>query len=184
MKVTFITGNQAKADFLSKHVGYPIKHRKIDLDEIQSLDLTEVAEFKARQAFKAAKSPVLVEDVAMVFEALGKLPGPFIKWFEVSLGLEKICRLLDGKSRAATAKVCFVYFDGAEPTFFNGSLNGQIAQTPKGENGFGFDPIFIPSGHSKTLAEMTDAGLETNSLRTTTVYPEIRRFLGELDKAK
>ncbi len=48
---TFVTGNQNKVDYLSKYFGAPIKHIKIDLDEIQSLDLRKVAEHKARQAY-------------------------------------------------------------------------------------------------------------------------------------
>jgi len=182
MNITFITGNQGKADFLAKHVDYPIAHRKIDLDEVQSLDLREIAEHKARQAYKAVGSPVLVEDVSLVFEALGELPGPFIKWFEISLGAEGICRLLDGKSRKAVASVCFVYFDGQIPQFFQGEMQGEIAKKPAGENGFGFDPIFIRDGQTRTLAQMSDEELGQYSLRTTTVYPQLRKFLIEVDK--
>src|SRR4051812_14530565 len=112
MNVTFITGNQGKADFLAQHVDYPIRHQKVDLDEIQSLDLNEIAKHKAEQAFQIVKSPVLVEDVSLVFNALDSLPGPFIKWFEIVLGLEKLCNLLDGKDRSANAKVCMVFYDG------------------------------------------------------------------------
>ena len=88
--VTFITGNQAKADFLAKHLGYPIKHKKLDLDEIQSLNLKEIAEHKARQAYGEIKSPVLIEDAGLFIKALGGLPGPFIKWFEIAIGLEPL----------------------------------------------------------------------------------------------
>jgi non-canonical purine NTP pyrophosphatase (RdgB/HAM1 family) len=183
MKVTFITGNQGKANFLAKHIDHPIDHRKVDLDEIQSLDLHEIAEHKAKQAYEMVGSAVLVEDVAMVFEGMGKLPGPFIKWFEVELGLSGICRLVDSfDSRKATAKVCFVYFNGQKVTFFDGQLNGSISDKPSGSGGFGFDPIFIPEGSSKTLAQMNETELERNSLRTTTVYPQIQEFLSGIDK--
>jgi non-canonical purine NTP pyrophosphatase (RdgB/HAM1 family) len=182
--VTFITGNQGKADFLAKHIDHPIAHQKIDLDEIQSLDINEIAEHKAQQAYKIVQSPVLVEDVSLTFESLGNLPGPFIKWFEIELGLERICGLVDGlKSRRAVASVCFVYFDGTKLKFFNGKVPGSIAYTPKGSGGFGFDPIFIPYNSEKTLAEMDERELEEKSLRTSTVYPEIKKFLAELDPA-
>lgn len=183
MNLTFITGNQGKADFLAKHVNFPIKHQKIDIDEIQSIELREIAVNKAEQAYEIVKSPVLVEDVALIFEALGKLPGPFIKWFELELGAEGICELVDGlASRRAIARVCFVYFDGREKKIFEGELKGEIAEAPRGNNGFGFDPILIPAGLVKTLAEMNDDELERHSLRTTTVYPQIREFLATLDK--
>jgi hypothetical protein len=43
MKVTFITGNQKKADYLASYLGFAVDHRKLDLDEIQSLDLRKIA---------------------------------------------------------------------------------------------------------------------------------------------
>lgn len=180
--VTFITGNQGKADFLAAHIGKHIEHKKLELDEIQSLDLIEITEHKARQAYNIIKAPVLVEDAGLVFNELNALPGPFIKWYEKALGLEKICRVVDGlKTRGSKISVCFIYYDGNKIEPFIGSLEGSISYQPRGTNGFGFDPIFIPAGHKKTLAEMSDEELEKHSLRTTTVYPQIKEFLKELD---
>ncbi len=51
-KLTFITGNQNKADYLSRYLGFPVEHIKIDLDEIQSLNLNEIVEHKVRQAYE------------------------------------------------------------------------------------------------------------------------------------
>ena len=51
-KIIFITGNQKKADYLIKYLGFPIEHMKLELDEIQSLDLREVVEHKVRQAYE------------------------------------------------------------------------------------------------------------------------------------
>ena len=183
MSVTFITGNQSKADFLAKYLDFPVEHRKIDLDEIQSLELSQIAEHKARQAYDAIGSPVLVEDVGLVFEGLGNLPGPFIKWFEIELGLQKICKLVDSlPTQRATAKICYVYFDGRKIEIFNGEISGVIPEQPRGERGFGFDSIFIPNGSSKTLAEMDEIEISKYSLRTTTVYPQLKNFLASLDK--
>ena len=72
--ITFITSNQHKADYLSRMLGLPLKHRAVDLTEIQSTSLEEVVEHKVRQAYAIAKCPVLVEDVALEFTALGGLP--------------------------------------------------------------------------------------------------------------
>ena len=102
--VTFITGNQNKADYLSKYLGYPVDHKKVDIDEIQSLDLNEIVSHKLTQAYEIVKSPVIVEDVSLEFEALGKLPGTFIKFYVDEVPFETICRTLDGLSRNATAK--------------------------------------------------------------------------------
>jgi hypothetical protein len=49
--IVFITGNQKKADYLAKYLGFPIEHIKVDLDELQSLDLREIVEHKVKQAY-------------------------------------------------------------------------------------------------------------------------------------
>lgn len=154
-KVTFITGNQKKADYLAQYLGYPVEHIKIDLDEIQSLDLKEIIKHKVRQAYEKVQGPVIVEDVSLEFSALGRLPGTLIRWFIDEIGLEKICSLLDGKDRSATARCVFGYFDGKEEHYFEGSLEGTIPEKPSGNGGYGWDPIFIPEGYSVTRAELS-----------------------------
>ena len=112
--ITFITGNQHKADTLARVLGLPLRHQAVDLTEIQSTSLEEIVEHKVRQAYMVAKCPVLVEDVALGFTALGGLPGPFIKFFvEAPNGLEKLCRMLDGfDDRSAVVACVFGYYDG------------------------------------------------------------------------
>jgi len=175
--VTFITGNQDKADFLARSLGVKLTHKKIELDELQSFSLREITEHKARQAYAAIKGPVLVEDVALTCHALGRLPGTFIKWFLHELSLQQICDLLPDDNRVATAAVCYCLFDGSTLKFFDGEVSGMITTAPRGDNGFGFDPIFIPTGQSQTYGEMSDAGIRRYSLRTSTVYPEIAAYL-------
>ena len=72
--ITFITGNQKKADYLAKYLGLEVLHEKVDLDELQSLDLREIVEHKVRQAYEKVGKPVIVEDVSLTFTALGRLP--------------------------------------------------------------------------------------------------------------
>jgi inosine triphosphate pyrophosphatase len=183
-KVTFITGNQGKADFLAKFLDYPVAHFKLELEEIQALDLDEVVEHKVLQAYQAVEAPVIVEDVGLSFKVLGgRLPGAFTKWFLDEIGPEGLCRMLDGyKSREAVGQICYGYYDGKHLHFFEGEIDGTIAESPKGKGGFGWDPIFIPRGSSKTLAEMDEKETERYSLRTTTVYPALKKFLQNLDK--
>lgn len=164
--ITFITGNAGKAKYLSDYFHLPIEHKKLDLPEIQTLSLREVVEDKARRAYAEVGAPVLVEDVSLVFPAIGKLPGPLIKWFLESLGNDGLCRLLDGFiDRSALAEVEFGFCDGEEVHIFRGQMKGEIAKTPKGDIGFGWDPIFIPEGYSKTWAEMSDDEKHATSMR-------------------
>lgn len=153
----FVTGNQHKADHLSRLLGLPLEHIKLDLDEIQSADLEEVASHKAKQAYELVKRPVFVEDVALGFEALGGLPGPFIKFFLAEdNGMENLCRMLDGfSSRRARGECVFAYYDGERLELFRGGIDGTVSQHAQGKDGFGWDPIFCPDGYSgRTRAEL------------------------------
>lgn len=165
-KLTFITGNAAKAKYLADYFHLPVESTKLDLVEIQSLDLGQVVEDKARRAYEIVKSPVLVEDVSLAFNGLKGLPGPLIKWFLEALGNEGLCRLLDGyDNRIARAEVQFALCDENGVHTFSGAIDGCIAEGPRGEMGFGWDPIFIPNGYDKTWAEMTDDEKHTTSMR-------------------
>lgn len=154
--ITFITGNQGKADYLSKFLGYPIEHKKLDLEEIQTMDLREIVKHKARQAYNSVKTPIVVEDVSLEFEALGGLPGPFIRFFVEKVPFELICSMLEDQSRRAVARCVMAYYDGDNLKLFEGSLGGEIAVNPAGEGGYGWDKIFIPEGYDVTRAELSE----------------------------
>lgn len=168
----FISGNQNKINYLSKSLGMTLEHQKIDLDEIQSADPRVVIEHKVRQAYSLIQQPVLVEDTSLGFNALNGLPGPFVKFFvDVEDGLENMCRMLDGfNDRSAYGSVLYGYFDGRDLHFFEGRLNGTIAEHPRGDGGYGWDRIFIPDGYNNlTRAELSaHDDIETyNKLRDT-----------------
>lgn len=176
MTVTLITGNQGKADQLAKWLGKPIDHLKVDLDEIQSLDLQAVVEHKARQAYEKVKKPVLVEDVELRCAALHDLPGPLVKWFlagDVSL----LCRILNSfADRTAIARVMYAYCDGEDVKYFEGSTEGSIADFAKGDGGFGWDAIFVPHGYHQTRAEQNEEDYETTSPRAKAIVG-LKEFL-------
>ncbi len=166
MELTFITGNAAKAEQLGRHLEHPVAHKKLDLPEIQSLDLHEIVEHKVKEAYKQVGGIVLVEDTSLTFSALGQLPGPLIKWFLTSLGNEGLCKILDSyDDRSAVAEVCFGLYDGTELKMFDGSAKGTVPTLPKGEKGFGWDPAFIPEGYEKTWGEMDAEEQQETSMR-------------------
>ena len=175
--LTFVTGNPSKAEQLGLHLHMEVMHKKLDLDEIQSVSLEEIVKHKVMEAYKHIQGPVLVEDTSLVFEALGRLPGPLIKWFLQELDNEGLCNLLSGfESRKAIAEVLFGYYDGIIFKTFKGEIKGSIAETPRGERGFGWDPIFIPEGQEKTWGEMTmDEQIATSMRRQ--ALQKLARFL-------
>ena len=176
--LTFITGNQNKADFLATHLSVPVAHHKLDLDEIQSLDPHELVEHKVRQAYGILKKPVLVEDASLVFTAMGGLPGPFIKWFIQELGCDGLVQLAHSlPTQTAVGHVVYGYYDGTGVVrFFEGTMHGRIAAEPRGDNGFGYDPLFINDGYTQTRAEMNADDYAASSYRTPAIA-QLRTFL-------
>ncbi len=179
----FITGNQNKADYLSRQLGVQLDYQKVDLDEIQEADPKKLLEHKLRQAYESVGQPVLVEDVSLAFDALNGLPGPYIKWFIDGAGAEACCRMLDGfDSRGAEAICTFGYYDGSEFKYFQNRAKGVISDHPRGENGFGWDLIFINDGYDITRAEMDQAVNEQTYASIMKPFTEVREFLNELLK--
>jgi non-canonical purine NTP pyrophosphatase (RdgB/HAM1 family) len=155
MTIKFATGNKNKLQEARFILGVEIEQVTLELDEIQAVDVAEVISHKSKEAFQLAGEPVLVEDTALEFKALNGLPGALIKWFLEGIGNEGLVKIVDSfGERAATARTCVGLFDGTKLHVTEGSVSGRIAKTPKGENGFGWDKIFIPDGYTTTFAEM------------------------------
>jgi len=164
--LTFITGSTDKAEQLSGYLGFPVKHKKIDLVEIQSLDLEKVIEYKLKEAYALVKSPVIVDDVSLVINGMGRLPGPLIKFFLKEVKNEGLCKINSlYADKAAKGEVGIGYYDGREVKFFMGEIEGRIADEPKGEYGFGWDAIFIPNGYEITRGEMDKDDYDATSPR-------------------
>lgn len=181
--LVFITGNAHKAEYLAKWLGIDVPHQKASVDELQSLDLREIVEHKARGAFALVGRPVLVEDVSLTFHALGKLPGPLIKWFLEELtpaGLPKILQAYTDKT--ATASIMYGLYDGKEFHTFEAHVPGTIAPEPRTSDAAGWNTatswnsVFIPDGHSKTYGEMSDEELKPISHRAKAIA-KLRAFL-------
>lgn len=176
----FITGNENKAKFLARLLGIEIDYRKLSLDEIQSTEPKEIVEHKVRQAYEQLKRPVLVEDTCMGLDALGGLPGPFIKFFiEQEDGAERICRMADGlKSRRATVTVTFAYFDGEKLEFFQNQVYGEIPMKPgKAISGFGWDTVYIPDGYGGTIRSELDKETYDKEYSQAKPIGAVREFL-------
>jgi len=98
-EILFITGNNNKAEEVRAITGLNIVARKLDIPEIQSLDVEDVAKAKALSAFQATGLPVVVDDTGMSIEALNGLPGALVVWFLDVLKPDGIIRLLSNLYR-------------------------------------------------------------------------------------
>jgi non-canonical purine NTP pyrophosphatase (RdgB/HAM1 family) len=181
MNVTYVTGNPRKAEYFSRFIGHDVPHRDTNMHEIQSLSLGEVVSEKAKAAFAEIGSPVIVEDTSLTIHKMGRLPGTYIRWFLEELSMEAICRLADvDPERRATAAATFAYYDGKKLVLFEGGQKGRIADHPKRDDGFGWNPIFIPDGEELTLAEMSHEVFEKNYLEIKN-FKAVKEFLDNLE---
>ena len=162
MDILLATGNEHKIREFQQLLDRPVQPIKVELAEIQAVEV----------------KAVIVEDTGLAFAAWNGLPGALIRWFLDRVGNEGLCQMLQSyEQTAATAETCIGYFDGNECHIFRGVVTGQIVRTPRGSGGFGWDPIFVPDGWEKTFAEMTE---EKNliSMRKLAVA-QLKAFLGE-----
>lgn len=161
-----VTGNKGKAAEIGAITGLNVEAIPLDIQEIQSLDVEEVARHKALAAYNEVKKPVVIDDTGMIIEALNGLPGALVAWFLDSLGPEGILRLVgDATDRRASVSTCIGYADENGVKTFVGTIHGQLTSEVRGTNGFGYDPIFIPDGEDRTYAEMTSEEKNAHSMR-------------------
>jgi XTP/dITP diphosphohydrolase len=176
--ITLITGNLNKVEELSRLLGVKLDRENIDLSEVQTTSVTEVAKVKAEAAYKIVKKPVLVDDTGLTIRAWGELPGALIKWFIDNVGNVGIVEMIGDNDRAAFAATALGYCDENGSQVFYGTVDGKVAEKPRGENGFGFDAIFIPNGSNKTFAEMTSDEKDLFSSRAIAAT-KMRKFLNK-----
>ncbi len=153
-KLYFVTGNENKLREAQKILG-DVEGLKSDLPEIQDMDSQKIIEAKLKEAMKIHPN-VFAEDVSFELECMKGFPGPLIKWMLQSVGrrgIYDICRLHDNYN--VTARAVIGLSLKGKITYFEGEIKGKVCP-PKGESGFGWDPIFMPEGFTKSFAEMTE----------------------------
>jgi non-canonical purine NTP pyrophosphatase (RdgB/HAM1 family) len=164
-QIVFVTSSDDKAREASIALGYEVKRVKLELDELQSMDLRVIVEHKTRQAFAKLKKPVMTEDVSFEIKQWGGFPGPFIKFLSTTMGYEKLCAALRVGNRVADWTVGYGYFDGKKFLYAEATMTGSIAQRPRG-GGWGFDVVYIPKGQTKTIGELGPERKQPFSART------------------
>ncbi len=133
---------------------------KIDIPEF-GRSLLENSFAKAAFAFKLCGKPTLADDSGLFVSSLDGEPGIYSSRYGRN-DEERITRLLKNmtgaKNRKAAFRVVFVYYYApGKYEVFEGECVGRIAGAPRGSEGFGYDPVFIPRGHRTTFAELGPA---------------------------
>jgi XTP/dITP diphosphohydrolase len=151
--IRFVTGNEGKVREAREYLDESVEQVEYDYTEIQG-DLKDIALYGARETFEATGDgePVLVDDTGLFVEALSGFPGPYSSFVEDTLGIERVWRVVEGEeNRRAAFRTVLAYYDGETAESFEGRVRGRIV-APRGEGGFGYDPIFEHDG--QTFAEM------------------------------
>ena len=164
MTLYFITGNKGKLAEAKAILG-SVDSLDIDLPEIQELNAKRVIAAKLEEARNQYSSNMFCEDTSLHLDCLNGFPGPLIKWMSKSIGNQGIYELVQKYvNDQAIARTMIGLVNGDGLHYFSGTLEGKIV-APRGANGFGWDPVFQPDGHDKTLAEMTDREKNDISMR-------------------
>ncbi len=113
---------------------------------------------KAAFTFKTTGQPSLADDSGLFVDALDGEPGVYSSRYGKN-DTDRIDKLLKNmatkKNRAAAFRAVFIYYFAPQKyEVFRGECHGEIALEPRGTHGFGYDPIFIPKGYTKTFAEL------------------------------
>lgn len=174
--IVVVTSNKNKLSEINEILGTNHKVSKIDICEIQSLDLDEVIAQKAKDAYEKIKRPVLVEDISLEIEALGGLPGPLVKFFLNTVGTEGTVRMIHGKNTKTKVVAAVAVYDGKHLRIFKGVVFGTLSKKDKGSSGFGFDKIFIPKGYNKTYAQMPQS-LKNKISHRALALRRVKKFL-------
>lgn len=168
MKLIIASNNKHKIYEIKKILGekfseiLSLSEAKIVHETIEDgTTFAENALKKAREIAELSGCAALADDSGICVDALDGAPGIYSARFSGGgdeennrLLLEKL-RGLENRGAHYTCAMALVYPDGRIVTA-EGYMYGEITDTPRGERGFGYDPLFIPTGESRTVAEMSD----------------------------
>lgn len=127
---------------------------RLEIEEIQSDSIKEIAIKKSQYAYLNANSPVLVEDDGLFIDGLSGFPGQYSAYVFKTIGNMGVLDLLrNHENRSAEFVSIIAFCNGQTPQIFEGKIRGQIAEDIT-EGGWGFDPIFIPVDNNLTFGQL------------------------------
>lgn len=187
MELIFATHNAHKL----KEVQEMLPHQQLlSLDDISFNEEIEEtgksfeanARIKSETVFRTSKIAVFSDDSGLVVEALDGAPGIYSARYSDSGtdsdNVQKLLKELEGKTNRKAYFICVICLINTshETYFFEGKIHGSIATKIMGENGFGYDPIFIPEKHDCSFAQMQAEEKNTLSHRAIAIK-QLNTFL-------
>lgn len=158
-------------------LGFELRQRSEDIDEIQADRLEDVVRDCMAQLQVQGVRNYIIDDSGLFIDALEGFPGVYSAYALKTLGCRGIIKLMEDVSdRTARFRCCIgCNAEGLGEMVVSAEAVGTIIGEERGGRGFGFDPLFIPSGHNRTFGEMpldeknliSHRGKAINSLRAT-----------------
>jgi XTP/dITP diphosphohydrolase len=145
---------------------------------------------KARSAAEATGLPAVADDSGLCVDALNEMPGVLsARWAgsgkddaaNLALVLDQVSDVPDSHLGAHFACAMAVALPGGEDRVVEGRMDGSLVREPRGDGGFGYDPVFVPDGYDLTTAEMPAAAKHAISHRgraLQALVPVLRELLG------
>lgn len=156
--VLFVSSNRHKfleaKNILSKYK-INLGFFKTPLKEIQAESIKEIAAQKADDAYRRIHKPVIIEDAGLFIESLNGFPGPFSSYVFKTIGNTGILRLVKTDRKAKFQSVVAYCDNKYGVVLFDAKVEGKISKNSRGK-GWGYDPIFIPKGETKTYAMLSN----------------------------
>lgn len=165
-KIVFATNNSHKLSEIRQIIGdeydvLSLHDIGCDDDIPETADTLEGnAEIKARWVKEKYGYDCFADDTGLEVEALGGEPGVYSARYagpghDSAANVALLMKKLEGKTdRSARFRTVIALIQGDSVTFMDGIVNGKIIDELRGENGFGYDPVFMPDGYDTTFAEM------------------------------
>lgn len=167
--VLLASANKEKIEEIKKILGDLNINIKslLDFDEVLQIEETgnsffENAKIKVDEAYKVFKIPVVADDSGLVVDQLNGAPGIYSARYagdDVSYHQNNLKLLEELNNFPEPYKSRYhctaVFFDGKDYKTTEGNIEGTIIKEFRGTNGFGYDPIFVPDGYNKTMAEIS-----------------------------
>jgi len=190
MKVVFATNNKHKLTEIKDLLGdsfilLSLNDLNINEDIPEDLPTLEGnASFKANYIHKATGMNVFADDTGLEVEELHGMPGVHSARFagenkDFKENTKKVLKLMENKKnrRAQFRTVIALLFNGKE-YLFDGTVKGMLLHKPRGNGGFGYDPIFVPDGEKRSFAEMSLSEKNRISHRAI-AFEKLRLFLSQ-----
>ncbi len=136
--------------------GYEVEHIREKYPEIQAETLEETIAPGLEWLMERHARPMFIDDSGLFVDALKGFPGVYSSYVFKTVGCDGILRLMRGvEDRSARFECCIGYMEpGGEPFMVKGVARGTIAREAAGTGGFGYDPIFVPEGDTRTYAQI------------------------------